>query len=230
MSTDFDKILVLDDRLNCTDKIKYQVTKGGQNVVSQKYKAISESSSGVVFNCVIPSLETIVAREVLWTSTVTLAINCPVTGEGARGPVTGPVTHGISEAMFLINYGVDSALAPFPLHSLCNTMSCTINNNTVTQNMQDTLPLILRMMDSEELAQWSTHTPTTLDYLSQYSQGLGKMEFVIAQTANNDGTSIRPAIFIPAAAEVNPANNAFFRRAQSKMHIIPKQCLIFRYE
>jgi hypothetical protein len=92
---------------------------------------------------------------------VTLEIKCPVTSEGARDSVTGPVIHGITEAMLLVNYGVDSALAPFPLHSLCNTMSCTINNNTVTQNMQDTLPLILRMMDSEELAQWSTHTPTT---------------------------------------------------------------------
>ena len=135
MSTDFEKILVLDDRLNCTDKIKYQATKGGQNVVTQKYKAISESSSGVVFNCVIPGLETIVAREVLWTSTVTLAINCPATSAAARDAIGAAVTHGITEAMFLINYGVDSALAPFPLHSLCNAMSCTINNNTVTQNM-----------------------------------------------------------------------------------------------
>ena len=150
MSTDFEKILVLDDRLNCTDKIKYQVTKGGQNVVSQNYSAISQSSSGAVFNCVIPSLETIVSREVLWTSTVTLEIYLNTARDRIIDPTT--VTHGIHDEMFLVNYGVDSALAPFPLHSLCNTMSCTINNNTVTQNMQDTLPLILRMLDSEELA------------------------------------------------------------------------------
>ena len=131
MSTDFEKILVLDDRLNCTDKIKHQVTKGGQHEVSQTYKAISESPTRVVFNCVIPSLETVVARKILWTATVTLAINCPATGEAARDDIGGPVTHGVTEAMFLINYGVDSALAPFPLHSLCNTMSCTISN-TVT--------------------------------------------------------------------------------------------------
>jgi hypothetical protein len=199
MSTDFDKILVLDDRLNCTDKIKYQVTKGGQNVVSQSYSAISQSTSGCVFNCVIPSLETIVQREVLWTSTVTLAINCPATGEGARDPVIGPVTHGITEAMFLINYGVDSALAPFPLHSLCNTMSCTINNNTVTQNMQDTLPLILRMMDSEELAQWSTHTPTTLDFLSQYRNGVDKLDFINATATNSEGVVIRAQRSLPQA-------------------------------
>jgi hypothetical protein len=86
------------------------------------------------------------------------------------------------------------------------------------------------MMDSEELAEWSTHTPTTLDYLSQYSHGLDRMEYVICQTANADGTKLRPGIFLPASAEAFPADDAFFRKAQSKIHIIPKQCLIFRYE
>ena len=74
--------------------------------------------------------------------------------------------------------------------------------------MQDTLPLILRMMDSEELAQWSTHTPTTLDYLSQYRDGVDKMDFVIASAASRDGSNPRPAIFYPGAAETVPADNA----------------------
>ncbi|MFM7981777.1 MAG: phage major capsid domain-containing protein [Candidatus Fonsibacter sp.] len=33
---------------------------------------------------------------------------------------------------FPVNYGVTDALAPFPLHSLVNVMSATINNSTVT--------------------------------------------------------------------------------------------------
>jgi hypothetical protein len=89
-------------------------------------------------------------------------------------------------------------------------MSCTINNNTVTQNMQDTLPLILRMMDSEALAQWSTHTPTTLDYLSQYRNGVDKMDCVISTAANSEGGgNLRPAIFFPGATEAIPTNNGF---------------------
>ena len=91
-------------------------------------------------------------REVLWTSSVTLEVYLGTDRNPASAASTAQ-THGITDHMFLVNYGVDSALAPFPLHSLCNTMSCTINNNTVTQNMQDTLPLILRMLDSEELAE-----------------------------------------------------------------------------
>ena len=180
-------MLVLDDRLNCSDKIKYQVTKGGQNVVTQQFQSISQSSTRVVFNCVIPSLETIVAREVLWSSTVTLQLNLAPLGAGTLGgnptgrDVTGApaanATHGVSDSQFAFAIGVDSALAAFPLHSLCSTMSCTINNNTVTQNMQDTLPLILRMLDSEEMAKWSAHTPTTLDFLAQYRDAIQKMEF-----------------------------------------------------
>ncbi|MFM7985093.1 MAG: phage major capsid domain-containing protein, partial [Candidatus Fonsibacter sp.] len=49
--------------------------------------------------------------------------------------------------------GVTDALAPFPLHSLVNVMSATINNNTVSFNVQETLPLLLRMVDPEEFCQ-----------------------------------------------------------------------------
>jgi hypothetical protein len=33
-------------------------------------------------------------------------------------------------------------------------MTATINNNTVSMNVQDTLPLLLRMLDSEEMAKY----------------------------------------------------------------------------
>ena len=72
----------------------------------------------------------------LWKSTVTLNISV-----SNRAVGTYPV-----------NYGVTDALAPFPLHSLVNAMSATINNNTVSFNVQETLPLLLRMLDPEELA------------------------------------------------------------------------------
>ena len=174
MSTDFEKVLVIDDRLGAiTDKIKYQVSKGGQNVVSQQYKAISQTTSSIVFNCQTPSLETIVDREVLLTSTVTLQISLSGT-RGAGG--------GILDSEYLVNYGVTDALAPFPLHSLINTASATINNNTVTTSMVDVLPLILRMLDPEEMAEYQSMTPTTLDSLANYSDAVYKMPFVIGAT------------------------------------------------
>jgi len=76
MSETFEKVLVKDDRLGCiTSKVKYQVFKGGQNITSQPFKAISETVSSHVYNVTVPSLETIISREVLWKSTITLKIS-----------------------------------------------------------------------------------------------------------------------------------------------------------
>ena len=151
MSEDaFEKILVKDDKIAClTSKVKFQVMKGGQNITAQPFKAISQTTSAHVYNITVPSLETIIAREVLWQSTVTLKIT------GANKPA----------GQFLVNYGVTDALSAFPLHSLVTNMTATINNNTVSMNVQDTLPLLLRLLDSEEMAKYECMTPTTLDYL-----------------------------------------------------------------
>ena len=75
MSETFEKVLVKDDRLGCiTSKVKYQVFKGGQNITAQPFKAISEGVAAHTYNITVPSLETIISREVLWKSTVTLKV------------------------------------------------------------------------------------------------------------------------------------------------------------
>ena len=134
MAETFEKILAKDDRLGCiTPKVKFQVLKGGQNVTCQPFKAISETKASHVYNVTVPSLETIISRELLWQSTVTLKIT----------------TTSKAAADFAVNYGVTDALAPFPLHSLVTTMTAT-NNDTISQNVMDTLAILLRMVDSDE--------------------------------------------------------------------------------
>ncbi|MFM7982995.1 MAG: phage major capsid domain-containing protein, partial [Candidatus Fonsibacter sp.] len=99
MSETFENILVKDDRLGCiAPKVKYQVLKGGQNVTIQAYNAISQSTTNHVYSVAVATLETIISREVLWKSTVTLKISCDTR----------------SERRFSVNYGVTDALAPFP--------------------------------------------------------------------------------------------------------------------
>ena len=78
MSETFKNILMKDDRLGCiTPKVKFKVFKGGQNVTCQPYKATSETTANHVYNVTVPSLETIISREVLWQSTVTIRISKP---------------------------------------------------------------------------------------------------------------------------------------------------------
>ena len=99
MSETFEKVLIKDDRIGCiTPQVEFGVFKGGQNVTAMPFKAISQTTSAHVFNVPVPSLETIISREVLWTSKVTLKIT------GANKP----------NGKFLVNYGVTDPLAPFP--------------------------------------------------------------------------------------------------------------------
>ena len=142
MSETFEEILTKDDRISCiTSKVKFQVVKGGQNITCQPFKAVSATPTANVFNVTVPSLETIISREVLWKSKVVLKIT------GTNKPA----------GEFLVNYGVTDALAPFPLHSLVSTMTATTNNNTISSNVQETLPLLLRLLDQEERAKIQRH-------------------------------------------------------------------------
>ena len=110
MSETFEKVLVKDDRIGClTPQLKYQVFKGGQNITGMPFKAISQTTSAHAFNVPVPSLETVISREVLWSSIVTLRITGSNVGAGGLGPKD---PNG-----FLVNYGVTDALAPFPLQS-----------------------------------------------------------------------------------------------------------------
>ena len=198
MSETFEKTLMNDDRLGCiTPKVKFQVFKGGQNVTCQPYKAISETTAQHTYTVTVPSLETIISREVLWQSTVTLRISNP----------------NKSANDFAINYGVTDALAPFPLHSLINVMSCTINNNTVNLNVQESLPILLRMVDPEEFSKYDSMTPTALDFLANYEDAVKRQEFQIDAVAVG-GAAPRPLVFYPGAAEVGPAGDANFNGAR----------------
>ena len=158
MSADFTKVLVKDDRLDVTSNIKYAVVKGGQNVTCAQYTAISQSNSQLVFNIQVPSEQTIIDRRVLLQTDLALTVttNDNNAGAGSRG----------------CRYAVNSALAPFPLHQLMSVASATINNNTVSVNVQDVLPAIMRLLDNRELQSYNGYTPSYQDTFANYADGL----------------------------------------------------------
>lgn len=152
-SADFSTVLVKDDRLaNLTDKITYAVNKGAQQVTVAEFPATSQSPSSHVYNIVVPSLETVVDRRCMWTSTVVLKITATVAADKQA-----------------IKYGIRDCLGPMPLHSLVNTLTATINNNTVSLNMRDVLPAMLRMLENRELAMYNNTTPVAYDTYLNYS-------------------------------------------------------------
>jgi len=155
MSADFEKVLVKDDRLDVKDVVRYAVVKGGQNVTCAQYKAISESNSQLTFNIQVPSEQTIIDRRVLLRTQLAFTVTSSETIP-AGSPSVG------------VGYGALSALASFPLHQLMTVMSATINNNTVSLNVRDALPAIIRLLDKKELVWANSTTPTYPDSLGSY--------------------------------------------------------------
>lgn len=146
MSNDFKKVLVKDDRLMVSNSIDYAVFKGGQNVVPSLQPAVSDSNSAITFNIQVPSEQTLVDRRVMWSARAKIQFNAN------NKPVLGQ----------------DAALAAFPLHQLCTTIQCTINNNSTSVNIRDVLPALLKCVDSREMARYSSTTPVQSDVLRFY--------------------------------------------------------------
>jgi hypothetical protein len=72
-----------------------------------------------------------------------------------------------------LNLGVSDALSAFPLHQLATVMTATINNNSVSINIRDVLPALLRFNDRRELQRYNGYTPVAPDLLADYKAGIG---------------------------------------------------------
>ena len=155
--SEFKKVLVRDNRLNVTDAIEFAVMKGSQNMTSFTANANTLSTSSHTWNIQVPSETTIIDRRVLWRSTFILQIT-------GKSPVVGQP---------IINYGVTDALCAFPLHQSTSVMTCVINNNSVSSNMRDILPALLRMNDIRELQRYNGFTPVMADVVGKYSDFVG---------------------------------------------------------
>ena len=164
MSSDFTKVLVKDDRMECVDNIKYMVLKGGQNVTPSQFQAISKSNNQIVFNIQVPSEQTLIDRRVLLQTDLKLVVT-----SGAFTYVSASANATPLVPANGCGYGLVSGLASYPLHSLMTVASATINNNTVSVNMRDVLPAIIRLLDKKELGSYNGMSATATDSLLSYS-------------------------------------------------------------
>jgi len=172
---DFQTEKVLDDRLMISDKITYGVLKGGENVTSATFAAISQANNQHTYNIQVPSLNTICDRRVLWKSKVTLK----VTGIPATGN-------------FLLDYGVKDALGAFPLHQLATVMSATINNTSVSVNVRDVIAPLLRVHNRRELSLYNGTTPTAPDNCQKYEDFVGSVSNVLGGYNNVTDNNLIP--------------------------------------
>lgn len=166
MSEAFETVLVKDQRLDCKSSVKYAVEKGGSNVTYSDIDAISASNTSHTYNVIVPSETTIIDRRVEWGATIQFRLNFVGVppGDGPAGSATQPYD--------LVQYGFASALCAFPLHSCATVVSATINNNTISQNMDDVLQPMIRFGDRKRVHKYNGVTPTMPDNYLNYNDGL----------------------------------------------------------
>ena len=169
-STDINYVLVKDERLISNDVINYAVVQGAQSATTHEENATTASSTQHQFTIQVPSLETVVDRKIYWKSTAILKITTPA-----------PVAINT----FNLSYGETDALAPFPLTSLCTTMSVKLNNNTITTDIKDIMPCLLRSNSSTAFNVYNDGCPVLYDNYLNYEDGLFIVDNVLGGYNNS---------------------------------------------
>jgi hypothetical protein len=129
-----------------TDQETFGVLAGPALSTYTQFQAISASSSQIVFNVQIPSESIVLNREVYMTSQVAFTI-----------------TGTCDQNQVFLNWGLTEALNAFPLQSLFSTIQAQINNVSTSTNLQDVLPMLLRMNDNRKLSRYNSMTPSYPD-------------------------------------------------------------------
>lgn len=146
--SDFRTILIEDARIaDITPTEVFGVQSSASQSTYQQFQAVSASNSSIVFNVQIPSENIVIDRHVLCASTVSLQITATNVPNGAQ----------------VFQYGLTEALQAFPLNSLMTTVQATINNVSVSTNLQDVLPMLMVMSDRKVLSRYNSLTPALRD-------------------------------------------------------------------
>jgi hypothetical protein len=161
--SDFRCVLIEDSRIaDITSTEGFGVISGAAQSTYQQFQAVSTSNSSLVFNVQIPSENIVIDRHLLLSSQLSFEISA--------GGAANPVPVGAK----VFQYGLTDSLQAFPLNSLFTTTQATINNVSVSTNLQDVLPMLMRMNTTEALSRYNTMTPSYPDCaFGQYTNAPG---------------------------------------------------------
>jgi hypothetical protein len=150
--SDFRTVLIEDARIaDITSTEVFGVQSSASQSTYQQFQAVSTSNSSIVFNVQIPSENIVIDRHLLMSSQLAFELNL---GGGVYGVPLGDQA---------FQYGLTDCLQAFPLNSLFTTTQTTINNVSVSTNLQDVLPMLMRMNDKRMLSRYNSMTPSLPD-------------------------------------------------------------------
>ena len=146
--SDLKTVLIEDARLSqISDEIAFGVSSGANQSSYQQFTAVSSSSSSVVFNVIVPSEAVAIDKNIQLRQTINLKFRVANVPEGEVG----------------WSYGCLDAFQAFPFNSLMTTANCSINNASISTNVRDVLPSLVRMCDSRDLQRYRGLCPCLPD-------------------------------------------------------------------
>ena len=165
----FSTVLITDSRIaDITSDLEFAVKMSGSQNTGYSFAPTSATNSSITAQINVPSENIIIDRKCTIRSTINFTINIGSSTTGGGVPLDS----------LAFNLGVTDAPQSFPLNRLFTTSQATINNCSVSQNVQDILPSLLRMNNSRELYRYNSTTPSFVDsQYALYSSGVN--------TANN---------------------------------------------
>jgi len=177
--SDIRTVLVKDNVIkDITPEVDFAVLSGAAQSTYNAFPTTSSSNSALIWNCQIPSENVIIDRHVLVSSGISLNF---VIESGTPGRALIP--NGTS----VFNYGTTDAFQAFPLNSLFTTITTSINNTSLSVNLQDIFPQLLKMNSVESLSKYASMCPYLPDQLwGKYEDGNGSSANVLS-AANNTG-------------------------------------------
>jgi hypothetical protein len=122
------------------------------------YKTNTVSNSNIGWAVNLPSPNMVVDRKMYVGATMQFQIQL---GSEAAGTTIGGAPIALNALS--LQYGSTCALQSFPFSNLIQTGSLTINNSSVSMQVQSLLPILMRSMESHHLAESNGDTPALSD-------------------------------------------------------------------
>lgn len=159
-------ISIKDPRIeNITDYLKYPIYSGASINSYCQFASVSANNNQIIFNCPIPSEDTLIDRNILINATYKIDLTITKIAVGATA----------------FNYGLGECFQAFPIHSSIQNMTCTLNDTSISINTQDVLQQLLKLIEPREFQKYNGMTPTMPDlYFNNYVDAIGSKSDVTA--------------------------------------------------
>lgn len=200
--------LVQDDRLLVTDQVRYAVLKGAANNTVVPYQAISGVVAGdavagntlqpLTWNIQVPSQEVVIDRRAMVNYRVNILYSKTVSATGVNDFTWNASAQEGAGAGAALNTGVAlscDSLNAFPVSQCMQTIQATINNTTVSMNVQDTLNALLRFHDSRDLNEYMGLCPYLVDRMGVYNAPANS-----SSAFQSQGVTVLDEAFLPRSA------------------------------